>query len=69
MRAYDADDLCIYALGDVCDGTDVERLLDRALADHRTDYVNIHRRDPAVFCAGSSGLERTPPQNSDEQGR
>jgi hypothetical protein len=29
VRAYDADDMCIYALGDVCDGTDVERLLDR----------------------------------------
>jgi hypothetical protein len=37
VRAYDADDMCIYALGDVCDGTDVEWLLDRALADRRTD--------------------------------
>jgi len=26
VRAYDADDMCIYALGDVCDGTNVERL-------------------------------------------
>jgi hypothetical protein len=37
VRDYDADDMCIYALGDVCDGTDVEWLLDRALADRRTD--------------------------------
>jgi len=49
VRVYDADDMCIYALGDVCDGTDVERLLDRALADHRTDYVNIHTARPGCF--------------------
>ena len=49
VRAYDADDMCIYALGDVCDGTDVERLLDRALADHHTDYVNIHTARPGCF--------------------
>ena len=49
VRAYDADDMCIYALGDVCDGTDVERLLDRALADRLTDYVNIHTARPGCF--------------------
>ena len=49
VRAYDVDDMCIYALGDVCDGTDVERLLDRALADGRTDYVNIHTARPGCF--------------------
>ena len=54
--------MCIYALGDVCDGTDVERLLDRVLADHRTDYVNIHTARPGCFCAESSGYERTVPQ-------
>jgi NDP-sugar pyrophosphorylase family protein len=49
VRAYDADDMCIYDVGDVCDGTDVERLLDRALADRRTDYVNIHTARPGCF--------------------
>ena len=55
---YSGANMCIYALGDVCDGTDVERLLDRALAEGRTDYVNIHTARPAVFCAESSGSER-----------
>ena len=49
VRAYYTDDMCVYDLGDVCDGTDVERLLDRALADHRTDYVNIHTERPGCF--------------------
>ena len=49
VRAYDGDDMCIYELGDVCEGTDVERLLDRALADRRTDYVNIHTARPGCF--------------------
>jgi NDP-sugar pyrophosphorylase family protein len=49
VRAYDADDMCIYDVGDVRDGTDVERLLDRALADRRTDYVNIHTARPGCF--------------------
>jgi hypothetical protein len=49
VRAYDPDDMCIYELGDVCDGTEVERLLDRALADRRTDYVNIHTARPGSF--------------------
>jgi hypothetical protein len=51
VRAYDADDVCIYELGDVCDGTDVERLLERALADRRTD-VNIHTARPGCFLPG-----------------
>ena len=58
VRTYDAEDMCIYELGDVCDGIDVERLLDRALADLRTDYANIHTARPGCFL--SSGSERTP---------
>jgi hypothetical protein len=49
VRAYDAEDMCIYELGDVCDGTNVERLLERALADRRTDFVNIHTARPGCF--------------------
>jgi len=49
VRAYDADDMCLYDLGDVSEGTEVERLLDRALTDTRTDYVNIHTARPGCF--------------------
>ena len=49
MRAYDTDDLCIYDLGDMCDGADVERLVERALLGRRTDYVNIHTARPGRF--------------------
>ncbi|HEX3537459.1 MAG TPA: DUF1203 domain-containing protein [Stellaceae bacterium] len=49
VRAYDSEDMCLYELGDVCDGNDVERLLDRALADRRTDCVNIHTARPGCF--------------------
>ena len=57
VRAYDADDMCIYELGDVCDGIDVERLLNRALADRRTDCVNIHRARGLFFVSGRAGLK------------
>jgi hypothetical protein len=57
VRAYDADDMCIYDLGDVCDGTEVERLLERALADRRTDYVNIDTARPGCFL-GRAGLRK-----------
>ena len=59
VRAYDADDVCVYELGDVCDGTDVERLLDRALADRRTDYVNIHTATGLFSVTGRTGLKGT----------
>jgi uncharacterized protein DUF1203 len=49
VRAYNADDMCVYELGDVCEGTEVERLLDRALVNRRTDYVNIHTARPGCF--------------------
>jgi hypothetical protein len=49
VRVYDAEDMCLYDLGDVCDGSDVERLIDRALADCRTDFANIHTARPGCF--------------------
>jgi hypothetical protein len=49
VRAYDAADMCIYELGDICDGRDVEPLLDRALADRRTNYINIHTARPGCL--------------------
>jgi hypothetical protein len=56
VRVYGTDDMCIYGLGDVCGGTQVERLLDRALADRRTDYVNIHTARPGCFLCRVEGL-------------
>src|SRR5512137_1927662 len=35
VRSYDADQLCLYDLGQVCAGSDVEAPLMRALADPR----------------------------------
>jgi len=49
VRAYDANDFCLYDLGDVGDGREIESLLDRALADRRTDFVNIHTARPGCF--------------------
>jgi hypothetical protein len=49
VRAYGSDDFCLYDLGDVSEGRNVDPLIDRALADHRTDYVNIHTARPGCF--------------------
>ena len=49
VRAYDANDFCLYDLGDVSDGREVDSLLDRCLADPRTDFVNIHTARPGCF--------------------
>jgi hypothetical protein len=49
IRAYDSADLCIYDLGQVCSGEDVDEPLDRALGDHRTEFVNIHTARPGCL--------------------
>ena len=49
VRAYDSDDFCVYDLGDVSEGGNVEVLIDRALADRPTDYVTIHTARPGCF--------------------
>jgi hypothetical protein len=49
VRAYDAEDMCLYDLGDVWDGGQVDALPDRCLTDRRTDYVNIHTARPGCF--------------------
>ncbi len=49
VRAYDADDLCLYDLGEVGEGSAVEAPIDRALIDRRTDCVNIHTARPGCF--------------------
>ena len=49
VRAYDAADQCIYDLGHVCAGEDVDAPLDRALGDLRTVFVNIHTARPGCL--------------------
>ena len=49
VRAYDAADQCIYDLGHVCAGEDVDVPLDRALHDPRTACVNIHTARPGCL--------------------
>lgn len=56
VRSYDADQMCLYDLGQVCAGREVEAPLMRALADPRTRFVNIHTARPGCWLAGA---ERT----------
>lgn len=49
VRAYDAEDQCLYDLGYVCAGNDVDAPLERALSDARTAFVNIHTARPGCL--------------------
>jgi hypothetical protein len=49
VRAYDAADQCLYDLGHVCAGRDVDGPLARALDDPRTAFVNIHTARPGCW--------------------
>jgi uncharacterized protein DUF1203 len=49
IRAYDADDQCLYDLGQVCQGDEVDVPLRRALDDSRTAFVNIHTAKPGCL--------------------
>lgn len=49
VRAYDASDQCLYDLGEVCTGRDVDGPLERALADPRTAFVNVHTARPGCL--------------------
>lgn len=52
VRAYDREGLCLYDLGQVADGAAVDGPLAAALADPRTDFVNIHTARPGcLLCA------------------
>lgn len=56
VRAYDGADQCIYDLGQVCAGEEVDGPLGRALGDARTAFVNIHTARPGCLLAR---VERT----------
>jgi hypothetical protein len=49
VRAYDADDLCLYDLGQVAEGAEIDAPLMRALDDPRTSFVNIHTAKPGCL--------------------
>ncbi|MCK8787449.1 DUF1203 domain-containing protein [Roseomonas sp. NAR14] len=57
VRAYDAADQCLYDLGQVCAGGEVEAPLRRALGDARTAFVSIHTARPGCLLAQ---VERLP---------
>ena len=49
VRAYDSDQLCLYDIGQVCAGAEVDAPLERALDDSRTAFVNIHTARPGCL--------------------
>lgn len=49
VRTYDAEDQCLYDLGRVCAGAEVDAPLERALADPRTAFVNVHTARPGCL--------------------
>ena len=51
VRAYDAQDQCIYDLGHVAAGRDIATPLAAALADPRTEFVNVHTARPGCMLA------------------
>ena len=49
VRAYDAQDQCLYDLGHADDGDKIDDPVERALADPRTSFVNIHTAKPGCL--------------------
>jgi hypothetical protein len=49
VRAYDEADQCLYDLGQVCAGAEVDAPLAHALADPRTAFVNVHTARPGCL--------------------
>lgn len=49
IRSYDAEELCLYDLGEVCAGEAVATPLHRALADPRTRFINLHTARPGCL--------------------
>jgi hypothetical protein len=49
VRPYDADERLLYDLNDTTTGDHLQPLLERCLADPRTEYVNIHTGRPGCF--------------------
>ncbi len=58
VRAYDVEHQCLYDLGHVCSGNEVEDPLRRALNDPRTQYVNIHTARPGCLLSHRGTIDR-----------
>lgn len=57
VRAYDRDGMCLYDLGQVSEGAAVDAPLAAALADPRTDFVNIHTARPGCLLCAAERVE------------
>jgi hypothetical protein len=57
VRAYDGEHQCLYDLGHVCAGAEVDAALARALDDPRTAFVNVHTARPGCLL---TLVERVP---------
>lgn len=49
VRSYDAEEMCLYDLGQVCAGDAVGAPLARALDDARAQFINIHTARPGCM--------------------
>lgn len=49
VRSYDAEEMCLYDLGAISPGAEVAAVLDRALADPRSRWINIHTARPGCL--------------------
>lgn len=49
VRSYDAEGMCLYDLGEVCDGDSIETPLTRALGDDRARTINVHTAKPGCL--------------------
>ena len=49
VRSYDAAEMCLYELGQVCEGREVAGPLLRALAETRVRAINIHTARPGCL--------------------
>ena len=56
VRSYDANNGCIYDLGEVVEGTAIDLVVNRALADLRTKFINVHTARPGCLLCR---IERT----------
>jgi len=56
VRSYDADEMCLYDLGGIAEGPLSAPLLERALADPRTRYINIHTARPGCLLTAVAKL-------------
>jgi len=57
VRSYDAAGMCLYDLGEVCRGPEVEAPLRRALGDPRTAFANIHTARPGCWLAAAERMD------------